>query len=142
MNTNTELELKHIQLELSHSRAQHLRHFIDQYYCYKHDYVNRNGKAKWSDIMWNEYVSIEASELRLIDDNDKNFVTKEHIVPLKVITSKLIEKGPSIQLDEIAIILDKYIQFATITKEEDKKLRQEGLTSKMPKEFYDTESES
>jgi len=42
---NAEVELKHIQIELENDRTQHMRHFVDQYYCYKNNFVNSNGKA-------------------------------------------------------------------------------------------------
>jgi hypothetical protein len=133
---NTQIELAHIKLELENGRTQHFRSFVDQYYCYEHGYVNRNGKAKWDDIFWKEIVSDEAKKT-----NDKSKVTKEHVVPLKVITTKLEELQAS-QISIIAIkeILDKYILFATITKSENQRLRDAKLNSKMPEEFYDKDS--
>jgi hypothetical protein len=58
---NTQIELAHIKLELENGRTQHFRSFVDQYYCYEHGYVNRNGKAKWDDIFLKEIVSDEAT---------------------------------------------------------------------------------
>ena len=42
---NEKIELKHVLLELISNRGQHLRHFVDQYFCYKHGYVKRTGTA-------------------------------------------------------------------------------------------------
>jgi hypothetical protein len=135
-----QIELKHIQLELSNSRAQHMRHFIDQYFCYANGYVNKNGKAKWDAILWNENVSTKALELKSIGETTYKAVTKEHVVPLKYITKKLRELGPEATLNDIKQVIDLNLHFATITKEEDKALRDAKLGSVMPNEFYDPKS--
>ena len=135
MNKNEELELKHIQLELQNNRTQHLRHFIDQYFCYKYGYVSKNGKAKWDLIYWKEWVSVGAAEIR-----DKNQVIKEHVVPLKFITEQLKKLSSSCSILEIKKVLDQFLVFATITKDEDLVLRKMGLSQKMPEEYFDKNS--
>lgn len=135
--SDTQIELHHIKLELENGRTQHFRSFVDQYYCYKHGYINRSGKAKWDDLFWKEVVSVGATAT-----SDKSEVVKEHVVPLKVITTKLLElnNGNLISIEAIAAVLDKYIHFATITKLEDQLLRNAKLNSKMPDEYYDPDS--
>tara|TARA_B110000285_G_C14701444_1_gene413622 strand:+ start:130 stop:594 length:465 start_codon:yes stop_codon:yes gene_type:complete len=129
---NEEVELKHIQLELNNERSQHLRHFVDQYFCYKNGYVNKNGKPKWDLIFWKEWVSEEAEKV-----SHKDLVVKEHIVPLKVITDKLKELDSNCTIEQIKSIIDEFLHFATITKEEDKRLSSLGFKQKMPNEFYE-----
>jgi hypothetical protein len=131
------IELKHIQLEIKNNRGQHLRHFIDQYFCYKNNYVTKSGKASWGKITWKEFVSFEANKI----SDKKLVVEKEHIVPLIVIKEKLLELGRNATIAAIAGVLDKYLMFATITKKEDKLLNANGLKQKMPKEFNDPKSE-
>ncbi|MCL2912277.1 hypothetical protein L2725_00525 [Shewanella corallii] len=130
---NALIELLHIQLELGHGRSQHMRHFIDQYYCYQHGLVTSSGKANWSKLLWHGYVSSLA-----VLESDKKQLVKEHVVPLKVIVEKLIalsaDKAPS--LEEIAACIDENLIFATITKEEDKRLRDAKLNSRMPDGYY------
>ena len=128
-----ELELKHIQLELQHNRYQHLRHFVDQYYCYRHGIVKRTGRANWEGVVWKGIVSVSA---RL--ESDRKRVVKEHVVPLKVIEDKLRElvQKQRISLEDIAFILKKFTHFGTITKEEDEKLRKVGLSRSMPPGFF------
>jgi len=58
-----------------------------------------------------------------------------------LITQYLIELGRSPSIDSIKAIIDKYLHFATITKEEDKVLNAHGLKKKMPEEYYDRSSE-
>ena len=129
---NADLELDHIQLELSHGRTQHLRHFVDQYYCYSNGYVNRNGRADWGKIFWSGHVSVAASQVE-----DKSLVVKEHVIPLKVITRllyELVHKG-KVTKDAIKKILETYLIFATITKDENQKLREVKFNSAMPECF-------
>lgn len=131
------IELLHIQLELEHGRTHHLRHFIDQFYCYKHGYINRSGKADWDKLLWSGHVSKAAMLTR-----DKAEVTKEHVVPLKLIGRTLLEKAQqaSISLREIEEVIDRLLVFATITRDEDAQLRRLKLGSAMPEAFFDEAS--
>lgn len=137
INPNAYIELKHIQLELNNARNHHFRHFVDQFYCYKHGFITESGKASPDKILWNGYVSRDASQTK-----DRSEVTKEHVFPLKLITQKLEDStnASKISLLEIENIIDRYLIFCTITKEEDSALRKLGLTSSMPEEFYDEKS--
>ncbi len=132
-NKNTRLELLHIQLELNNQRSQHMRHFIDQYYCYKHNFVTSTGKASWEKCLWNGHVSKAA-----MIEKDRKRVTKEHIIPLKVIVQELKQLAieAEVSLDSIQKCIDDNLLFATITKEEDAKLRALKLNSSMPKGYY------
>jgi len=132
---NTQIELEHIQLELRNGRAQHLRHFVDQYYCYKHGHVKKTGTAHWESILWTTNVSRDARSI-----GDRKQVVKEHVVPLKVIREMLIElsRTGKATLEGIAIVLDENVRFATISKDEDRILRKHGLSSKMPEGFHKT----
>lgn len=126
-----QLELEHICLEIRSGRGHHFRHFVDSYFCYKHGYVNRSGKANSELIRGSEYVSPAAALLA-----DKTAVVKEHVVPLREITARLMkieEPTP----DKVRSILDDIVVFATITKEEDGRVSSLGLKSKMPEEYYD-----
>ncbi len=127
-----ELELKHIQIELENNRYQHLRHFVDQYFCYKNGYVKKTGTANWEGIVWNENVSLNAKS-----ENNRKKVVKEHVIPLKRITQELekLVESKKTKLEEIAECLDRLVVFATITKDEDKRLREAKLHSKMPSAY-------
>lgn len=136
MNKNSIIELKHIRLELENNRYQHLRHFIDQYYCYMNGYANRNGKADWEKIVWgvNETISVNAYATR-----NRKEVVKEHVIPLKRIITELKQLSliKNQELETIKSCIDGLLLFATITKEEDRRLRELKLTSSMPKEYDD-----
>jgi len=131
---NALIELQHIELELRNNRTQHFRHFIDQYYCYKNNHINRRGKANWEGMVWKGFVSIEAA--RTLNRKD---VVKEHVIPLKTITEILAShtRNNKFSTETIAKILDTYVIFATISKREDKLLRDAKLTSKMPEGFWE-----
>jgi len=128
LERHTQIELEHILIEIKHQRGQHLRHFIDQYFCYKNGYVTKNCKPAWGKILWNEWVSEEAEE-------KGGLVVREHTVPIDVIKQLLLDLGVNTTLKDIATLLDKYVVFATIRKDEDIKLNNEELKSKMPKNW-------
>ena len=136
MNKNARIELQYIQLELQNFRTNHLRHFIDQYYCYKKGYVTRGGNPKWELIVWgeNEAISLEASKTK-----NRKEVVKEHVIPLKRVTQELM-KLPVAELDDLNVVkncINKFLIYGTITKEEDARLRKLKLTSTMPSEYDD-----
>ena len=128
----SKIELEHIKVEIKHKRFHHLRHFIDQYYCYINGYVTKNGTPKWSDILWTTNVSVQAQKTK-----NKTNVVKEHVVPIKVITKKLQALDENCSLIEIKTVLDEFLIFATITKTEDAKLSKMGLRQKMPQAYND-----
>ncbi len=139
LTPNGQIEIEHILLELKMGRTQHMRHFIDQYYCYQNGYVTNN-KADWKKIFWSKYVSMEAQKLMT---NSNKEVVKEHVVPLKTIV-KILDSIPKDSLNQNLLkdILDKIVVFATITKHEDRLLTQSGLKSKMPFDFETFENVS
>jgi hypothetical protein len=126
------IELEHIKIEINYERLHHLRHFIDQYYCYNNGYVTKNCNPKWSDILWDKNVS-NAAKIQI----NKQNVVKEHVVPINVIKSELQKLTPSCTLNDIKMVLDEFLIFATITKEEDNRLSKLGFKQKMPKAYYD-----
>jgi len=129
------IELKHIQLELMNDRYQHLRHFVDQYYCYSNCIVKRTGRADWEAVVWKGFVSVAARQLQ----PDRKSVVKEHLVPLKVIENRLrlLVEEKKVTLKNIASVLQELTHFATITKSEDALLRKAGLGRKMPDGFFE-----
>lgn len=131
---NSNIELQHILIELTNNRLQHMRHFIDQYYCYTNGYVT-NGKADWKKIYWSKFVSEKAL---LLNEKNNSKVVKEHVVPLKTIIN-ILDGLPkeSISSHDIKMVLDSLVIFATITKEEDQLLNSCGLKSRMPMGIID-----
>ena len=137
---NAELELKHIELEMRARRFRHLRHFIDPYYCYTNDIVRPSGAINTDDVMWREYVSVEARRLQEITTDARELrklVRREHLIPLRHIKQLLreIAESDSFTLDDIGQCLDSNLHFATITREEDKKLNKLRLGQKMPEGY-------
>jgi len=129
---HAELELKHVQLELEHRRCQHMRHFIDQYYCYRKGFVKSSGVADWDAPIWKGVVSVAARR----EEGNRKLVVKEHAVPIKEITNLLLQlNNPS--LDDIAKVLKQFTILATITQPEDATLRRLKLTSRMPDGFQE-----
>ncbi|PHR54378.1 MAG: hypothetical protein COA44_13250 [Arcobacter sp.] len=140
LETQIEIELKHILIELEYGRTNHFRHFIDQYFCYKQGYVTKNNKASWSEIVGNEFTS--AAARKVLDDpnrSNKELIDKEHVVPLKVLEEMLLKiNNPTTKI--IDDFLSQWLLFATITKEEDNLLTKNGLKSAMPQGFNESDS--
>jgi hypothetical protein len=146
------IELEHIKLELIHRRTKnvnvinHLRHFVDQWFCYKYGYITNGNRAAWGKIIFKEYVSegvlkllekyTEEDLLRMKGKN-RLIVEKEHIMPLNRITKKLLELPANPSIEQIEFILIENVKYATITKEEDKLL----LKQDMPAEYFDSNHE-
>lgn len=142
------IELEHIRIELLHRRTKvhHLRHFVDQWFCYKCGYITNGKRAAWGKIIFKEYVSEgvlklleKYTERELLNLKGKNrlIVEKEHIMPLNQITKKLLKLPPNPSIEEIEIILIENLKYATITKEEDKMLSKQD----MPSEYFDSNHE-
>lgn len=146
------IELEHIRLELIHRRTKnvnvinHLRHFVDQWFCYKYGYITNGNRAAWGKIIFKEYVSEgvlklleKYTEVELLSMKGKNrlIVEKEHIMPLNRITKKLLELPTNPSIEEIETILIENVKYATITKEEDKLLTKLD----MPSEYFDSNHE-
>jgi len=135
---NKLIELEHILLELKNrTPAQHMRHFIDQYYCYEHNLITKGGKANWGKIFWRGYTSINAN---LLNRKNKSLVVKEHVIPLNIIVS-FLSKIPikELSIEKVKEILDSLLIYATITKEEDKLISKLGLARKMTIEYENIE---
>lgn len=133
---NKTIELEHILLELKNRKPpQHMRHFIDQYYCYEHNLITKGGKANWGKIFWRGYTSVKANAL---DKKNKSLVVKEHVIPLNIIVS-FLSKIPikKLSIEKIKEILDSLLIYATITKEEDAIINKLGYRNKMP-HVYET----
>jgi hypothetical protein len=143
------IELEHIRIELIHRRTKnvnvinHLRHFVDQWFCYKHGYITNGNRAAWGKIIFKEYVSegvfkllekYTEEELLNMKGKSRLIVEKEHIMPLNRITKKLLELPTTSSIEEIEFILIENVKFATITKEEDKLL----VKQDMPSEYFDS----
>lgn len=131
---HAQVELRHIKLELNSGRCQHMRHFIDQYYCYRRggDYVRASGTAHWQKIWFKAVRSREAQQV----GDDREALVKEHVVPLKVICEVLVQQNQKheLSLNGIGAILEQLTHFAVITKKEDQTIREAGLSSRMPSE--------
>ena len=142
------IELEHIKIELLYRRSKntkvlnHLRHFIDQWYCYKFGYVTSGNRAAWGKIIFKEYISegvvkllekYSEEELLQMKGENRLIVDKEHIMPLNRITKKLLELPENPSIEEIESILLENVKYATITKAEDRLLSKQD----MPSEYFD-----
>lgn len=150
LKKNGLIELEHILIEIKHNRGEHMRHFIDQWFCYKNGYTTRSGRAKWSEISFNQYNSsgvmdllnkYSKDELKKMKGSKRLFIEKEHVVPLKLVTHRLLSEPRPDNTDQLEKVLEKNVFYATITKKEDNILTKMGLRQQMPAGYYNPNDE-
>lgn len=158
-HANSQIELQHILIEIENNRGQHLRHFVDQWYCYTQNLTTSNGNAKWDLILDqppakqpNPYPASQNLKYPVTHYSDKaaaffkkgtewwkgGFV-KEHTIPLRVVTEILLSLKkhwgtlPQKQkIDDIETALEQLVVFSAISSDEDKLLSAKKLKQKMP----------
>jgi len=138
LNRLAKIELEHIQIELKHKRGSHIRHFIDQDFCFKYGYVTKNWNPRWEDLVRKGAVSEKA-----LNSKNRKEIVKEHLVPLKYIKQVLLAL-PDKKISSLSLLekeLKKIVKFGTIHKSENKKLNKMGLRSKMPEEYFNRKHE-
>ena len=134
--------LSFIQLGIKLQNRRHFRHFVDGAYCQLVGYITRNGEADWKKLVGNEWVSPNFEALAESGEKltAQNHVKIEHVIPLKVLGEKLLSLvNPS--LEDIARFILEEVHYSTITKDEDRLLASNGLSQKMPVEYYDPSHE-
>jgi hypothetical protein len=72
------------------------------------------------------YVSKKAEE-----PNENYETVNDHVIPHVIILEKLLALNP-VSIEGITDIIDRYYMICTITRDENKKLNDAGLKSKMP----------
>ena len=89
--------------------------------------------------VWSTYFRYALNELekgaafysKSMRDNPDQRSTHEHTVPCKIVRDKLLSLS-DITYESVSDILDQFHVVSIISNEEDQKLRDAGLTSKMP----------
>lgn len=130
---NANLELQHIYLEVHAERFHYLRLYFEGYYCYRHQLVTRQGKADWEQIFDHSTRSMAARRIT----NRKQLV-RELRLPLSVLTGKLkaLVRDDELSLDAIKHLLDTYLDYAILTREEFQRLKAAGLHDRMSADYY------
>lgn len=131
--TDIELEFEHIYLEVRAQRWQQIERFLLSYYCYKHEYTNKQGKPDWQ--IAREHSPRSAA---LVSLNDS---TLEPVVPLAVIVGEIKRYWRDGQLtpNTLKRLLDSLLSYVVITKTEQQKLKKAGLQNAMPASWYQSE---
>jgi len=131
--TDLELEFEHIYLEVRAQRWQQIERFLLSYYCFKHDYTNKQGKPDWQ-------IAREHSprSTALVSLNDSAL---EPVVPLAVVVGEIKRYWRDGQLtpNTLKRLLDSLLHYVVITKAEQQKLKKAGLRNAMPASWYQSE---
>lgn len=131
--TDLELEFEHIYLEVRAQRWQQIERFLLSYYCFKHDYTNKQGKPDWQ--IAREH-SPRSTALASLNDS-----ALEPVVPLAVVVGEIKRYWRDGQLtpNTLKRLLDSLLHYVVITKTEQQKLKKAGLQNAMPASWYQSE---
>ena len=130
---NASIELQHIYLEVYSERYCHLRTFLESYYCYKHGLVTKQGKPDWIQIFNVGKRTIAATLIK-----ERKLLVREMMMPLSVITGhlKTLVRDDEATIENIQAVVDEYLQYVIMTREEYNALVQAGLKDAMPASYY------
>ena len=131
----------------SYVKAEDVRKDIDAVACYLFNNLNRYGKPNFDKAIDSGSRSIEFTQLveEIGFKPSKKKGTKEHVVPIKVLTTKLFDLGAEATTEQVVEIIYTNYKIAWITREEDARLSDTtatygNLKTSMPAEYYDPNS--
>ncbi|MGF1873265.1 hypothetical protein [Photobacterium indicum] len=131
------LELQHIYLEVYAERFHYLRRFLESYYCYQHNLVTKQGKMDWEGIFRHAQRSKAASHI-----SNRKLLVREMTLPLPVLIGmlKVLVRDDEASIENIQQLLDAYLSYVVITREEHQALKKAGLLERMPSTYYQENS--
>jgi hypothetical protein len=131
------IELQHIYLEVHAERFHYLRRFLESYYCYQHNLVTKQGKSDWEGIFLHAQRSKAARGIA-----NRKLLVREMTLPLPVLIGMLKElaRDDEASIENIQQLLDAYLSYVVITREEHLMLKKAGLLERMPSTYYQEKS--
>lgn len=130
---NANIELQHIYLEVYSERYCHLRTFLESYYCYQHGLVTKQGKPDWIQIFNVGKRTVAATQIK-----ERKLLVREMVMPLSVIMGhfKALVRDDEATINSIQAVIDDYLEYVIMTREEYNALVQAGLKETMPASYY------
>lgn len=130
---NASIELQHIYLEVYSERYCHLRTFLESYYCYQHGLVTKQGKPDWVQIFNAGLRTAAATHIK-----ERKLLVREMMMPLSVMMGhlKALVRDDEAAIDNIQAVIDDYLEYVIMTREEYKALTDAGLKEAMPASYY------
>ncbi|EEX92042.1 hypothetical protein VIOR3934_01460 [Vibrio orientalis CIP 102891 = ATCC 33934] len=134
--TNLELEFEHIYLEVKAERWHQIERFLFSYYCYKHDYVSKQGKPDWELARQSVARSTRCKSLKES--------ALEPVVPLSVVIGEIKRywRDGELTPSNLRRLLDGLIDYVLISKAELQALKKAGLQNAMPAYWYQQRTDS
>lgn len=131
--TDLELEFEHIYLEVKAERWHQIERFLFSYYCYRHDYVSKQGKPDW------ELARLRVTRSKSCTNLKESAL--EPIVPLSVVVGEIKRywRDGELTPSNLRRLLDSLIDYVLISKAELQALKKAGLQNAMPACWYKTE---
>ncbi|RTZ15545.1 hypothetical protein EJ063_10695 [Vibrio aquaticus] len=132
--TDLELEFEHIYLEVKAQRWHQIERFLYSYYCYKHDYVSKQGKPDWELAR----QSVARSTLCTVIKES----ALEPVVPLSVVIGEIKRywRDGELTPSNLRRLLDTLLDYVLISKAELEALKKAGLQNAMPACWYQSQA--
>ncbi|WP_394128530.1 hypothetical protein [Vibrio hepatarius] len=131
--TDLELEFEHIYLEVKSERWHQVERFLFSYFCYKHDYVSKQGKPDWELARKRVTRSTSCTDLKES--------ALEPVVPLSVVIGEIKRywRDGELTPSNLRRLLDSLIDYVLISKAELQAIKKAGLQNAMPASWYQSE---
>lgn len=131
--TDLELEFEHIYLEVKAQRWHQIERFLFSYYCYKHDYVSKQGKPDW------ELARQSVARSKRCTNRKESAL--EPVVPLSVVVGEIKRywRDGELTPSNLRRLLDSLIDYVLISKAELQTLKKAGLQNAMPACWYQSQ---
>lgn len=131
--TDLELEFEHIYLEVKAQRWHQVERFLFNYYCYKHDYLSKQGKPDW------ELARQSVARSNLCKNLKESAL--EPVVPLSVVVGEIKRywRDGELTPSNLRRLLDTLLDYVLISKAELQALKKAGLQNAMPACWYQTQ---
>jgi len=131
--TDLELEFEHIYLEVKAQRWHQVERFLFSYYCYKHDYLSKQGKPDWELARQSVARSTRCKNLKES--------ALEPVVPLSVVVGEIKRywRDGELTPSNLRRLLDALLDYVLISKAELQALKKAGLQNAMPACWYQSQ---
>ncbi|KOO16507.1 hypothetical protein AKJ18_04210 [Vibrio xuii] len=131
--TDLELEFEHIYLEVKAQRWHQIERFLFSYYCYKHDYLSKQGKPDWELARQSVARSTRCKNLKES--------ALEPVVPLSVVVGEIKRywRDGELTPSNLRRLLDALLDYVLISKAELQALKKAGLQNAMPACWYQSQ---
>ncbi len=128
--TDLDIELEHIYLEAKWERWEQVERFLFPYFCFKNNFVTSQNKPDWELARSQCPRSENVTGLK---DSQLICVIPEQSIIGEI---KILERDGNLTKRVLKKLLDTRLAYCVVSKAELGEIKQQGLLSNMPREWY------